>query len=349
MSEGFLRRARVAVVTRERYSLAYAAVVAFNRNRAPPLTDTKTWDSLVVRYIEHLFLLGEHIFAARYALYGVIFYLELPRRAATTLPKAKETLRGFAKSSPEVSRDPPPIEVVWLLVDALLRRGSESISYLMAAALSVICFDGYVRPSEALAIRRRDVTPPTLGAAARGWAITIAPIGGRPSKNAQFDSGFVVGILDRNWVCNVVDALYSAAASDDDFLFGSLTLNSLESMFRESSRVLGIKILPHGLRHAGPSHDAVVNKMSIEDIQVRGRWLSLESCRHYSKPAALLRQLRCLSRQQLLNSQGYAQTIPERLTTELKRKLSSRTEGRHLKATILACRSAGAKRPRRAG
>ena len=121
MSEGFLRRSRVAAVTRERYSLAYTAVVAFNRGRVPSITDMKTWDSLVVRYIEHLFLLGEHIFVAWYALYSVIFHLELPRRAATTLPKAMETLRGFAKSSPEVGRDPPPIEVVWLLVDALLR------------------------------------------------------------------------------------------------------------------------------------------------------------------------------------------------------------------------------------
>ena len=77
----------------------------------------------------------------------------------------------------------------------------------MAAALAVICFEVYVRPSGALAIRRGDVTPPTLGAAARGWAITIAPAGGRPSKNAQFDVGFVVGILGREWVCNVVGAL----------------------------------------------------------------------------------------------------------------------------------------------
>ena len=343
----------MAAVTRERYRSAYSAVIAFNRSRTPAFTDMKTWDSLLVRYIEHLFLLGEHIFAARYALYGVIFHLELPRRAATTLPRAKETLRGFAKSSPEVSRDPPPIEVVWLLVDALLRRSPESPSYLMAAAFAIICFDGYVRPSEALAIRRRDVTPPTMGAAARGWAITIAPAGGRPSKNAQFDAGFVVGIFDREWVCNVVSALYFAAASDDDPLFGSLNLAGLESMFRECSRTLGIKILPYGLRHAGPSHDAVVNKMSIEDIQARGRWMSLESCRHYSKPAALLRQLRCLSRQQLSNSQGYAQTIPDRLSSELKRVLGSRPEGRHRKfphrATSLACSPAVAKRPRRAG
>ena len=120
-------------------------------------------------------------------------------------------------------------------------------------------------------------------------------------------------------------------------------------MFRECSRILGVKVLVHGLRHVGPSHDAVANKMSIEDIQVRGRRMSLESCRHYTKPAALLRQLRCLSRQQLLYSQGYAKTIPERITSELKRKLGSRPEGRHRKATIWACRSAGAKRPRRAG
>ena len=66
-----MRRSRVAAVTRERYSLAYAAVVAFNRGRTPSFADMKTWDS----HIEHLFLLGEHIFAARYALYGVIFHL----------------------------------------------------------------------------------------------------------------------------------------------------------------------------------------------------------------------------------------------------------------------------------
>ena len=329
-AEGFLRRSIVSPITQQRYLTACAAVVAFSGGPKPRCDDLKAWDQILVRFIEHTFLLGEAVSVARYALYGVIYSLDLARRSAATLPLAKATVRAFTKRAPESSRDPPPIEWCWLLLDCLI-AGAASGTHLLTAAFAFLSLDSYLRPSEALALRKRDVCPPRRGAAATGWALTIAPQGGAPAKNQQFDAGVIVGSHDRGWVCKVLELLYLACDNDDDFLFKNLALTDVERVFREYSRKLRFKILPHGMRHAGPSHDAVVHHVRIEDIFTRGRWLALDSCRRYAKPAALLRQLRVLTPQQLAAAKDISEKGPNDLICKLRGWLGFRPEGRKRK------------------
>eukprot|EP00972_Heterocapsa_arctica_P050541 7432125-Heterocapsa_arctica.AAC.1 len=60
-----------------------------------------------------------------------------------------------------------------------------------------------------------------------------------------------------------------------------------------------LRLDPHSVRHVGPSIDSYEKRLSPPEVQARGRWRCVESCRRYSKPAALLRQVAKLSRQQL--------------------------------------------------
>ncbi|CAK0850565.1 unnamed protein product, partial [Prorocentrum cordatum] len=146
--------------------------------------------------------------------------------------------------------------------------------YAMAAAHAWISVDCHLRPSEGPALAGAAVSRPRRGAAAQGWALTIAPRGGPPAKNRRFDASVVVAAHDRAWARDLLELLTRDLPADKP-VFRSLTLRSLARLYREMSKALDFPMVAHGLRHAGPSHDALVHKTSIEDIQQRGRWVSL--------------------------------------------------------------------------
>ena len=279
-------------ITRKRYEAAYADVVRFLGRFVPSAKSLEAWDRAIEDYIEKLYLAGDRITVARYAFHGVAFVNEWPRKDPSLLPRSRLALLGFARSSPEHCRDPPCIEQVYLAIDYFLSRasGDDLLLYAMAAAHAWISVDCYLRPSEGLALVGAAVSRPRRGAAAQGWALTIAPRGGPPAKNRRFDASVVVGAHDRGWACDLLELLVRDLPADKP-LFRTLTLSNLERLYREMSKALDFPMVAHGLRHAGPSHDSLVHKMSIEDIQQRGRWVSLESCRIYTKPASLVRSL----------------------------------------------------------
>lgn len=91
---------------------------------------------------------------------GVIFAEDFARRSASTLPLSKASLKAFAKRSPDVLRDPPADDVVWLTIADLLAP-PRTRTRTLSAAFVAVAFDCYLRPSEALGLRRCDVSPPT--------------------------------------------------------------------------------------------------------------------------------------------------------------------------------------------
>ena len=78
---------------------------------------------------------------------------------------------------------------------------------------------------------------------------------------------------------------------------------------------------PHGLRHTGPSYDFATHKSPLHDLQLRGRWLAIESCRRYAKPARLLQGVAVLSKKQ----RDRAAKAAEELVPELLRRAASLT------------------------
>ena len=296
----------MSALTRGRYRKAFESVVAFLR-RTP--RDAAEWDAGLTDFIETLFYRGDHISVARYALYGCAFVLDWARRSPQCMPLAKASLKGFAKVSPQTSRDPPCLEMCWLLTKWLLRKPLVR-ARVLSAAFVWLAFDSYLRPSEALDLVGSTVGRPRRGAVSQRWFLTIAPTGGKPAKNNTFDAGVVCGAYGRDWIEHLLRALCQKLDGPDPLL-RDLSLPILEKVFDEASQDLGFKIVPHGLRHAGPSHDAMVHKASMVDLQCRGRWLSMESCRIYTKPAAVLRSTALLSEQQLHEAARFSKTLPQ--------------------------------------
>ena len=72
---------------------------------------------------------------------------------------------------------------------------------------------------------------------------------------------------------------------------------------------------PHRLRHGGASHDGLLprSQMSDLDIQMRGDWASAKSVLRYRKPAKYLRRLAELSEHQL----QLARRAPSRISATI--------------------------------
>ena len=200
--------------------------------------------------------------------------------------------------------------------------GEDCLRMALMAAHGAVSFDCYLRPSEGLDLTAGAVGRPRRGAAAQGWTINVAPAGvdAKPAKNRRFDASVLVGAHDRQWVCEVLDLLV-AGLRPGDRVFRTLKLADLEKEYRAASAALGFRVVPHGLRHAGPSHDAVVHKVKIEDVQARGRWASLESCRIYTKPATLVRSLNAVSDDLLDRAAALKATFSRRLLSVLREGL----------------------------
>lgn len=99
----------------------------------------------------------------------------------------------------------------------------------------LLTFDAYLRPSEALGLERRHVTPPRRGTARyQDWVITIAPQGDKPAKNLDLDCSVVVGLPPRVWATTLLTALHKRARPDGR-LFGNLNPVLYERLLRKAS------------------------------------------------------------------------------------------------------------------
>jgi len=314
---GFLGRATVTDVTRQRYEDAAAGFAAFAEQRLPDLS-LKELDAKMTAYMEQLFLSGEAAVVARYAFHGVCFALQLNTRDQQVMPKSRRALKGYSKKAPEHARDPPPLELVFLLVDYLLMvvRGFLGA---VAAALVLVATDCYLRPSEAVGLQCGDVFSRVVEGRRR-WSITVAPICREtPAKNLQFDDGVLVGGPGREKWGAVLDVLLAKRPANAQ-VFEGINLPLLERLFRDFSRAENLKVIPHGLRHCGASHDAF-HDVSLVQVQQRGRWLCLESCRRYSKPSKLLRALSRMNYDQLERAKRLKGQLLQRVVQQLESHL----------------------------
>ena len=139
-------------------------------------------DQLLERYLGTLYVAGDGIAAARWAFYALAWFPVLPTKSPMILPRAKMTLKGFARQEPDLARDPGPWEAACIIAEHLaVKFGYEGI---LAAAATLLQLDLYTRPSETLNIEFQHVLPPERGANpdyAR-WAVIICPSMSTPGR-----------------------------------------------------------------------------------------------------------------------------------------------------------------------
>ncbi|CAK0819575.1 unnamed protein product [Prorocentrum cordatum] len=268
-------------------------------------------DLVMTRYLDHMHFQGLSIVHARNAVHGAIFVKEYPRQSPTTMYRAKDALAGWFKAGPDRVRDPLPWEAAVLIADNLAERDREGVA---AAGALLVSFDGYIRPSNTLAITSRLASQRQAGSNPNypSLVVTIAPQaddhGQQPApstKSGDHDCTIVFGdqasLKANRGICRDALLWASRKARRGRPLF-DISLAKYEQLFNQAVsdvKLSSLRVAPHCARHGGPSSDAALKLRPLEAIQKRGLWRSASTVRRYEKHGTLMRQIAKMTSSQL--------------------------------------------------
>ncbi|CAE7232165.1 unnamed protein product, partial [Symbiodinium sp. CCMP2592] len=254
-------------------------------------------DQALAEHLEDLYRDGEDLATARYAVAAALFFRpELGSPAMTHLPKVKQSLAGWSKLCPPRSRLPIPYAVV-----ALLALHALSLGLLEIAIYLLLTFSLYMRPSEGLRLRKKDVVRPSSRQAGfQHWSVVLHPLEvGVCSKTQEFDECLQ---LDLPYHQPLGPATYKLLRlhqkRGEEHIF-TITLENVTQFLERAQIELELKGLgelqPYRLRHGGASHDFVSKLRDLASIQMRGRWRSQSSVRRYQKGGRLTQLMQTLT------------------------------------------------------
>jgi integrase len=126
------------------------------------------------------------------------------------------------------------------------------------------------------------------------------------SKTGQQDDTIVVGAADGISFDAIVKLLVTRAREAGEIrLLFDLTYPQFGRWLGKASRALELPYVlrPHMLRHGGASEDYHQKRLTIDQIQFRGRWRSIKSVQRYMKAGRLLAQARKLKASHLVASE----------------------------------------------
>jgi len=223
-------------------------------------------DERMVEYIQHIYDNDGFYSHAQLAVSGLKY---LRQGLKNLLPRSERALKAWKLSEPPMQHAPLPQPVVFVLALHWARMGR--LDYALAVLLA---FDCYLRVGELVALQ---VSQVTLGGPASHLPADI--MGGIDLPQSK--TGTNQSVLPR---CPVVLALLrflTEGRRKADRLF-SFSAAGFRKALKAACGELGVGFhyTPHCIRDGGASLD-YMSGMLMADIQIRGRWRSIESCTHY--------------------------------------------------------------------
>lgn len=235
-------------------------------------------DHLVARFIQHSYDTDSSFVYASHALNAVAFYRPDLRHC---LYVARGTLRGWERNHKSQSHAPITWEMAVLLALSFAKTG-----HLGEAIALLLGFDCYLRVSEIASLQKTNIVMPRdarIGGPSPEMAVVLPR-----TKTGLNQSVTIARECVRSILCAWMQSPGLRSAPGSAFIF-AFTPASLRMLMRDRSAALGLApYVPHSLRHGGATHDFVVANKSVEHIQFRGRWKSLESTRRYVQTARAL-------------------------------------------------------------
>ena len=303
------------------YRCEFTEFQAWASSRRLTLASPAAADRALKQYMEWLLLQREAPQVGRWALFGTCL-LKFPHlgRGQHVMPLARASLRGWLKEFPGRVRDPCPLSVAYDIgCNWLAEMTMDGLFRAAALALQV---DTYLRPGALFSILRDDLIKPhrAAGLEYQQWMLVVAPSTRKArTKTGEQDDSIVLGIADRSYVKTVASELHFLTQPGTT-IFKAVTLAKYEAAFRRSAQELDLhrlRLVPHCLRHTGPSHDRYHGFLSQAGIKDRGKWASDLSVRRYEKHAMLLRQLALLEPDQARRARKSAKDFPRLLLARL--------------------------------
>lgn len=236
-------------------------------------------DQRLAVYIQHSYDTSSPFTYASHALHAVIHHRP---DVKAHMFISRQCLKGWERTK-EVSSHPP---LTWELTVAIACTLARSGFHGPAVAM-LVAFDCYLRVGELTRLRLRDIILPDdarMGRAHTNMAVCLAKTKTGINQSVSVDRLEVASIL-----CAWVRALPRSVADPDPLIF-AFSPDFLRRLMRQSCVQLGLghtAYVPHSLRHGGATAD-FLRTGSIERVQFRGRWRSMESVRTYVQAARAL-------------------------------------------------------------
>ena len=104
------------------------------------------------------------------------------------------------------------------------------------------------------------------------------------SKVGEFNNSIILDAPWALWMNEVLEILHERPAGSSVWNF---TYSHLVKEFQESSRRLGVTVVPYQCRHSGASHDRAAQLRPLFEVQKRGQWKSDKSVMRYEKAGRL--------------------------------------------------------------
>ena len=237
-------------------------------------------DRLLAVFMQHSFDMTSPFTYAAHALHAVIYHRP---DVKLQLFISRQCLKGWERVKKTASHPP----LTWELTVAMACWLARSGSFAPAVAM-LVAFDCYLRVGEPTRIRLRDVVMPNdarMGDAHTGMAVCLARTKTGLNQSVALHRPAVAAVL-----CGWVRSIQSGCHRDDNPLIFPFSASRLRHLMRAACVHFGvghIAYVPHSLRHGGATADFLLTG-SIERVQFRGRWKSMESVRTYVQTARAL-------------------------------------------------------------
>jgi hypothetical protein len=256
-------------------------IVSFAETQGNRLNSDEDVDMIMVKWFHKEFEHGEDLSKGEkaFAAWQAVFP-EFSKYGKKKLPRSHRALKGWRKLAPPRSRKPAPFQVVAAHAVRLAARGKHHMALWV-----LVGFIAYLRPSENMKLKKRDIVRPRPGVT-KFWGLLLCSSESHlQSKTGASDESVMMDNKSITWIGEALAALAEGEGSDALWPF---TYPELSAELRACSRDLGVKLVPYQLRHAGPSWDRIKNFRSLMDIQKRGRWKSFKSVTRYEKATLIL-------------------------------------------------------------
>eukprot|EP00438_Fugacium_kawagutii_P002485 Skav209078 [mRNA] locus=scaffold207:207591:211020:- [translate_table: standard] len=198
-----------------------------------------------------------------------------------TLNRCRRALKGWRKIMPPQSRLPLPRILMFGIAMDLLARGKRDM-----ALMTVLAFDCYLRPGEALDLKGKNIVAPVLQAGKQFKWVTVVvreAEGRKPDKTGVYDNSIPIDKNQLQWLGRELLTTKRNLNSVEDLLF-SFTMEEYRTEFARSGKKMNIEVLhPYQLRHGGATEDLSTRYRDHNAVKSRGRWRTDSSVRRYAK------------------------------------------------------------------
>ncbi|CAK0819295.1 unnamed protein product, partial [Prorocentrum cordatum] len=256
----------------------------------------QTWGEVLAEYAEAIYDRGGSKAAAQRLAPALLWAEPALRRAGIreVFPLTHQTLKGWNVLEPSQSRPPVPFVVVLAVARWLCRAGKP-----LSGLAVLIMFETYMRPSEVLALRARQVVLPLPKEGGASVFLTFVVRASEyqiPTKTNEYDLSVPLDLRRQQWLVESIS--FVQALREPDELFLGLSYTELAADFSSAISALGVTVLEptlYSLRHGGASHDRSTGARSLGAVQQRGGWKAFKSVLRYEKHGRLSMELRKLS------------------------------------------------------